>query len=111
MAATNDRSGDPVTLGSKKDRWGYSDEDFRIDVGDRRIGVAVSDPTGFIATGLTTIKRQSGDDDVEAVAGFIGVRPGNFVVGPPKNMDGTVGFQAKSFEFIEPSKGSMTEKL
>jgi putative Holliday junction resolvase len=84
-----------------------------LDVGDRRIGVAVSDPTGFIATGLTTIKRQSGDDDVEAVAGFIReYDPEVLVVGLPKNMDGTVGFQAKKvLEFIEAIKGIYDRKI
>ena len=32
-----------------------------LDVGDRRIGVAMSDPDGILASPLTTIERQAKD--------------------------------------------------
>ena len=67
-----------------------------FDFGDRRIGVAVSDPTATIAEGRETIVR-SGDsvpwrailavlDEADAV---------QVVVGDPVHMDGTVGERAR----------------
>ncbi len=68
-----------------------------LDVGDRRIGVAVSDETGLVARPVTTIARRGRDADVEAIrslAGSLGVS--ELVVGLPRNMNGTVGPQAES---------------
>lgn len=63
-----------------------------LDLGDRRIGVAVSDESGLIAQALEVIERQGADEDLARIAGLVrrlGV--GRVVVGLPKNMDGTVG--------------------
>lgn len=76
-----------------------------LDVGDRTIGVAVSDPLGFTAQGVTTIRRRdlerSLDKDIEALKDIIeeyGV--GTIVCGLPKNMNGTIGPQGeKAIEF------------
>ncbi|WFF74490.1 Holliday junction resolvase RuvX [Proteiniclasticum sp. QWL-01] len=81
-----------------------------LDVGDRRIGVAVSDPTGFLATGLGVIKRDGSSQGniaaVQQVLEQIKAYDVRLVVaGLPKNMDGTVGFQArKVLDFIEELK-------
>lgn len=81
-----------------------------LDVGDRRIGVAVSDPTGFLATGLGVIKRDGSPQGniaaVQQVLEQIKAYDVRLVVaGLPKNMDGTVGFQArKVLDFIEELK-------
>lgn len=74
-----------------------------LDVGDRRIGVAVSDPTGMISTGLGVIKRNGIEEDTEAVLKYIEeYKVEKIVSGLPKNMDGTIGFQAqKVLDFIE----------
>ncbi|MDO4494053.1 MAG: Holliday junction resolvase RuvX [Clostridia bacterium] len=68
-----------------------------LDVGDRRIGIAVSDPLGITAQGLETYHRK--DDDPDADADYIAellkkYAPVRLVCGLPKNMDGTCGFQA-----------------
>ncbi len=68
-----------------------------LDVGEQRIGVALSDPLGWTAQGLGTVKR-SGDieQDVAEIAKLIAeheVR--KVVVGLPKNMNGTLGPQAE----------------
>src|SRR5215475_10158358 len=66
-----------------------------LDVGKARIGVAVSDETGLIARGVTTLQRTSGKKDFEALARLVeenAVR--HIVVGNPLNMDGTAGEQS-----------------
>lgn len=71
-----------------------------LDVGDRRIGIAVSDPLGFTAQGLETYTR-TGDD--EADAGYIlalakKYAPVRLLFGMPRNMDGSYGFQAQKVQ-------------
>ncbi|MFA5164427.1 MAG: Holliday junction resolvase RuvX [Candidatus Omnitrophota bacterium] len=73
-----------------------------LDVGDRRIGVAVSDPLGIIAQGVTVIERKTLDEDLKAIKDII-VKYGaeSIVVGMPINMDGTKGKSAdKVTEFV-----------
>jgi putative Holliday junction resolvase len=67
-----------------------------LDVGDKRIGIAISDPLGITAAGLETLKRVNTQTDVNAVA-KIAERHGavQIVVGLPLNMDGTAGAQAE----------------
>ena len=77
-----------------------------LDVGDRRIGVAVSDPSCFIATGLGVIKRNGSPEDnikaINEVLAYIEKYDVKLLVaGLPKNMDGSIGFQAnKVLKFI-----------
>jgi putative Holliday junction resolvase len=67
-----------------------------LDIGDRRIGVAISDPLGITAAGLETIDRKNMQVDISAVK-QIAERHGavEIVVGLPQNMDGTIGEQAE----------------
>ena len=63
-----------------------------LDIGSKTIGVAVSDPLGWTAQGVTTIKRDCYTKDVEAVMKICkeyGVE--TIVAGMPKNMNGTIG--------------------
>lgn len=70
-----------------------------LDVGKKRIGVAGCDQTGLIATGLTTIERQSFIEDVAQLEALVRQRQVQvLVVGLPYNMDGTLGFQAKQVQ-------------
>ncbi len=70
---------------------------FAIDYGRKRIGLAVSDAGGTIASPLRTVPATGRmEDDVRAVlaaAETYGVDA--FVVGLPLNMDGTEGEQAR----------------
>lgn len=67
-----------------------------LDVGDRRIGVAGCDGTGLLASGITTIHRQSFKQDLEHLQALVTEREAQrFVVGLPYNMDGTLGYQAR----------------
>jgi len=67
-----------------------------LDVGDRRIGVAMSDPSGIVASPLTIIERKNDIADIEAVADIIrrnGI--GHIVIGLPLAVDGGAGMQAE----------------
>ena len=77
-----------------------------LDVGDKTIGVAVSDPLGFTAQGITTIKRESNKKDYEVIEKFIDEYNVNkVVVGLPKNMNNTIGPQGeKVIKFAEKIK-------
>lgn len=71
-----------------------------LDLGTRRIGVAVSDPTGVLASPLTTVAR-SGDPaaDHRAIAGLVvAEQVSRVVVGLPLNMDGSRGPAARAAE-------------
>lgn len=67
-----------------------------LDIGDRRIGVAISDPLRITAAGLETIERTNVRADVQAVRD-IALRHGavQIVVGLPQNMDGSMGEQSE----------------
>lgn len=70
-----------------------------LDVGDRRIGVALSDPLGLTAQRLTLLERRSLAEDVKAV-GELAARHGVelIVVGLPLTLRGVLGPQAKKVE-------------
>jgi putative Holliday junction resolvase len=72
-----------------------------LDVGDRTVGVAVSDPLGYTAQGITTVRRKSLEKDLENLREiFKEYEIQGIVVGLPKNMNGTIGPQAeKAMEF------------
>ena len=76
-----------------------------LDVGDRRIGVAVSDPTGMLASPLTVIERGGGADMAAADAVIALAREhsaGEIVVGIPYLMSGRTGSQARvTLEFAD----------
>jgi len=80
-----------------------------LDVGDVRIGVAVSDPSRIIAQGLSSITRTDLEKDVEAVSNLVNqYEAGEMVVGLPKMMDGTIGIQAqKVLDFVEAMKSKV----
>lgn len=70
-----------------------------LDVGRKRIGIAGCDGTGLIATGLTTIERQSFNQDVAQIQRLVQERRVQvLVVGLPYSMNGSVGFQAKQVQ-------------
>jgi putative Holliday junction resolvase len=74
-----------------------------LDVGDRRIGVAVSDDTATLATGVDTIQCVGPRKDLKTVAALVMEREvGEVVVGLPRNMDGSMGPQAeKTLRFMD----------
>ncbi|MBI2061636.1 MAG: Holliday junction resolvase RuvX [Nitrospirae bacterium] len=74
-----------------------------IDVGDKRIGLAVSDELGTVASPLVTIHRERDADAVDRIARTVNeLRVGVVVVGIPYSMDGSTGPQAlKTLRFVE----------
>ncbi len=68
-----------------------------LDVGARRLGVAVSDPTGTVASPLATLPRRTPDEDASALAALAAQHDaGTVVVGLPLTLDGREGPAAKS---------------
>lgn len=70
-----------------------------LDVGDRRIGVALSDPTGILASPLTIIKRTSDEQAIDAILKIVVERGAErIIVGLPRSMDGHIGPQAEKVQ-------------
>jgi putative Holliday junction resolvase len=66
-----------------------------LDVGDVRIGVAVSDALGITAQGVSTLRRKSLDEDLMALKMILEeYQVDTVVIGNPLNMDGQSGVQA-----------------
>ena len=80
-----------------------------LDVGDRTIGVAVSDPLGLTAQGITTIKRKSEVLDIEEITKICKeYNVETIVSGLPKNMNGTIGPQGEKVQqFCEKLKETL----
>lgn len=74
-----------------------------LDVGDKTIGVAVSDLMGWTAQGMEVIRRKSLDYDLNRLKEIITKEEViKIIVGLPKNMNGSIGPQAeKVLEFVE----------
>lgn len=70
-----------------------------LDVGEKRIGVALSDPLGIMAGALTVIERTT---DEAAVKQIIDLARENeverIVVGMPRSLDGSLGKQAQAVQ-------------
>lgn len=66
-----------------------------LDFGERRIGVAFSDPTRMLASPLTTLTRGRGGSDVEEVLRLAAENDVlEIVVGMPVSLSGRMGPQA-----------------
>ncbi len=74
-----------------------------LDVGDKWIGVSVSDETGLIAQSLPPIKRHGWPQDLKEINRVVGQwQADKIVVGLPLNMNASVGPQAeKTLDFVE----------
>lgn len=70
-----------------------------LDVGERRVGVAVSDVSGLIATPLIVVHRRSKAEDFAAFARLIREQEiETLVIGLPLSANGTSGHQARRIE-------------
>ena len=81
-----------------------------LDVGDVRIGVAVSDPMKIIAQGLDSIKRVSPKTDAQTVKRLVDqYEAEELLVGLPKTLNGEIGIQAqKVLDFVELLRAAVT---
>lgn len=77
-----------------------------LDLGDVRIGIAISDILNIIANGLETYNRQSDEKDVQYIANLVKEHNVKVIVlGLPINMDGTKGERVeKTYAFAEKLK-------
>lgn len=79
-----------------------------LDVGDVRIGIAVSDPTGTIAQPLEVYRRVGWGPDSRYVKALCDrYETDHVLLGLPLNMDGTLGGQAQKAQAF----GEVLEKL
>jgi putative holliday junction resolvase len=74
-----------------------------IDLGEARIGLAISDELGMLAHPLETIKVKETPDTVGRIVSIIERdKIGAIILGMPRNMDGTYGpAAAKTREFAD----------
>ncbi|MBM3119272.1 MAG: Holliday junction resolvase RuvX [Chloroflexi bacterium] len=74
-----------------------------LDIGDRRIGVAISDPEEILASPLVTITRDNDDKAIDAIVELVNKHKiEHIVVGLPYSLNGNIGKQAsRVMDFIE----------
>lgn len=67
-----------------------------IDYGEKRIGIAISDPLGITAQGLPTVERTNIQEDMQKILNIIREKEvGEIVVGLPKHMNNSLGEKAQ----------------
>jgi putative Holliday junction resolvase len=83
-----------------------------LDVGDRRVGVAVSDAAGLLANPLVVIRRASKAEDFRRIARLVREQEAEgLVIGHPLNADGSAGPQARRVErYAAALEGALQEE-
>ncbi len=81
-----------------------------LDVGEKRIGIAVSDPLHITAQGLENFNRKNTEaEDLAHIASIIEDKQvGTIVCGNPLNMNGSVGPQAEKMKVFAETLGEFT---
>jgi len=70
-----------------------------LDIGDKRIGIALSDPLGILASPLTIIDRRDERLDIEAITNIVNQHQvQQIIVGLPRSMNGSIGKQAEKVQ-------------
>ncbi|MGD9116156.1 MAG: Holliday junction resolvase RuvX [Dehalococcoidia bacterium] len=74
-----------------------------LDVGEARIGVALSDPDGVLASPFSVVERKEDSLAIKAIVDIIGQKEvGRVVVGLPRSLDGRLGWQVSRVkEFVQ----------
>ena len=74
-----------------------------LDIGDRRIGVAMSDTLGILATPLTILDRKNEVQDFASITALVNKYDvGLILAGLPRSLSGGIGHQAKKVQaFVE----------
>jgi len=81
-----------------------------LDIGDKRIGVALSDPQGLLASPLTIINRRDETADIKAITDIVSQHQvGQIIVGLPRSMDGSLGQQAEKVKTFTQKLCSHTD--
>jgi putative Holliday junction resolvase len=67
-----------------------------LDIGEKRIGIALGDEELFIASNYKVINKQEENKDIENIKNIVkNEKVEKIVYGLPKNMNGTIGQQAE----------------
>jgi len=86
-----------------------------LDIGEKRIGVAVSDADGILATPLTTINRDDDEMSIEAIFELVQQHQvERIVVGLPYSLDGRAGKEVekvKAFISKFPECGGISVEM
>ncbi len=70
-----------------------------LDIGQKTIGLAISDPLGLTAQGIKTIYRKNKKSDIEELKKVCKeYEVETLVVGLPKNMDNSIGFAGQKIQ-------------
>ena len=81
-----------------------------LDVGDIRIGVALSDPLGILASPLTIINRQVIEEDVRTILDIAHEHSvENIIIGLPLSMNGSEGPQVEKVREFATALSRRTE--
>ncbi|NIZ60699.1 Holliday junction resolvase RuvX [Sedimentitalea sp. CY04] len=81
-----------------------------LDLGDKTVGVAVSDLMGTVATPLETVRRKKFTVDAARLLEIIKDRDiGGIVLGLPRNMDGTEGPRCQKTRAFARNLSRLTE--
>jgi len=80
-----------------------------LDLGDRRIGVAVSDALGWTAQGVGVVERHRDGREIGEIERIVREREvSEIVVGLPRNMDGSIGPRGEiCIAFAEMLRGKL----
>lgn len=92
-----------ITLDELKELKSQKKRLLGLDLGEKTIGLAMSDATWFISSPLEVIRRTALENDLKALQKIISdFSIGAFVIGLPINMNGSEGPQAqKARKFID----------
>ena len=81
-----------------------------LDLGDKTIGVAISDARRGVATPVSTIRRKKFGADADALLSLLGEREAvGMVIGLPFNMDGSEGPRCQSTRAFARNLSRLTE--
>ena len=83
-----------------------------LDLGTKTVGVALSDPSGFLASPLVTLRFESEDydDALNQVEDLLNQNLVDVIIlGFPKNMDGTVGYSGERSLFFKEEMEQFTQ--
>lgn len=81
-----------------------------LDIGEKRIGVALSDSEGILATALTVIERKSDDAALKRIIALAEEHEiERIVVGLPISLDGRMGPQAQRVQSFADMLNERTE--
>ena len=81
-----------------------------LDIGDKRIGIALSDPGGILASPFTIINREGDGAAIEAIVEIVVQQQvKQIVVGLPRSMNGSLGKQADKVRAFTEKLCSHTE--